>query len=583
MKKFPSKLVLATLLSFLTLQVTQVGYAGSDFLSDLGFNPPDTSYRTAYRTQLDSLLESLFSITPNAPGTPGDSAPVVESVAPNFSGFVTGGGPQNSGVEITSNGSLVALSDNSSLAFGIQSNNANGFGIISKSTAPSGIGLYSFGNQVGIYAKGNDVALQAEGTTGISVKGDSEIGIKAESESGIGSMFEGNIGLQAAGKEFGVLGIGKQAGVIGYFSDADWGSLGYVSGEKMYGLYTESLTQVGGDLSSFGTLDVVNVTSISGNIGVSKDASFDILQTNVWENTVSRNPITWYADGVSVTQDLEGSANLSVNTGRGSGNDFIIKNGGLKIGGSTIDSSGRSFKVISDLDVKNGDLTSSGKITAGNAIGSFYYRQSSEGSLVSVSCDSDDWLVGCSGQVFSGEGDIQTSTPFSSSKMCSVATDASTNARAYAYCFDPTTVSNPSDSLSTLPDRDRDGFPDFQDNCPDDSNADQQDSDRDGIGDVCEEGSSCVSSTEVCDEKDNDCDGFIDEGLDCDPDEPPTDDIGCQDYDEDGYDGGPSSECRTGTDCNDGAREINPGAAEVCDGADNDCNGIRDDYWAEPC
>lgn len=651
MKKFPSKLVLASLLSFLMLQifVTQVGYAGSDFLSGLGFNPPDTSYGTAYRDKLDSLLTGLFSISPNVPGTPGDNAPVVESVAPNFSGLVTGGGPQNSGVEITSDGALVVRSDNAPLAFGVQSNNANGFGIISKSTAPSGIGLYSVGNQVGIYTRGNDVALQAEGTSnGISVKGDSEIGIKAESGSGIGSMFEGNIGLQAEGQEFGVLGIGKEAGVIGYFSDSDWGSLGYVSGGTMYGLYTDSLTKVRGKLDSFGTFDVADVTNVSGSIGVSKDASFSILQTNVWDNTVTDNPITWYADDVSVTRDLEGSANLSVNTSRGSGNDFVIKDGGLEIGGSTIDSGGRSFKVTSDLEVKNGDLFSDGKITAGSEIGSFYYRQSSEGSTVSASCDSNDWLVGCSGQVFSGDGYIENSTP--SDRTCSVTTtNSSTKARAYAYCFDPTTVSNTSDGLSSLPDTDSgggDGFPDFQDNCPDDANSDQRDSDRDGIGDVCEE-ASCVPSTEVCDgvdndcdgqideglfrdyyrdfdqdnygnpdvstsecsqpsgyvsndddcndfdrdvhpgatevcnEIDDDCDGRIDEGLSCDDDPPP---VGrCNDFDGDGYDGGPSLECPTGTDCNDGAREINPGASEVCDGADNDCNGIRDDYWAEPC
>ncbi|MGA7614196.1 MAG: thrombospondin type 3 repeat-containing protein [Thermoanaerobaculia bacterium] len=36
------------------------------------------------------------------------------------------------------------------------------------------------------------------------------------------------------------------------------------------------------------------------------------------------------------------------------------------------------------------------------------------------------------------------------------------------------------------PDRDRDGVPDFSDNCPDTPNPDQKDIDRDGIGTACE-------------------------------------------------------------------------------------------------
>jgi hypothetical protein len=36
------------------------------------------------------------------------------------------------------------------------------------------------------------------------------------------------------------------------------------------------------------------------------------------------------------------------------------------------------------------------------------------------------------------------------------------------------------------PDRDKDGIPDFRDNCPDTANADQSDIDRDGVGTACE-------------------------------------------------------------------------------------------------
>ncbi len=60
------------------------------------------------------------------------------------------------------------------------------------------------------------------------------------------------------------------------------------------------------------------------------------------------------------------------------------------------------------------------------------------------------------------------------------------------------------------------------------------------------------SAAETCDERDNDCDGSVDEGLDADGD---------------GY-----TVCVG--DCDDAAPAVNPGAVEVCgDGLDNDCSG----------
>ncbi|NRB64193.1 MAG: thrombospondin type 3 repeat-containing protein, partial [Saprospiraceae bacterium] len=57
-------------------------------------------------------------------------------------------------------------------------------------------------------------------------------------------------------------------------------------------------------------------------------------------------------------------------------------------------------------------------------------------------------------------------------------------------------------------DDDQDGIPNTCDNCPSISNSNQRDVDDNGIGDVCD--------TEVCDNKDNDGDGLIDEDLICD-------------------------------------------------------------------
>lgn len=66
-------------------------------------------------------------------------------------------------------------------------------------------------------------------------------------------------------------------------------------------------------------------------------------------------------------------------------------------------------------------------------------------------------------------------------------------------------------------------------------------------------------ATEICDGKDNDCDGQIDEGGVCDP--PDSD-----------ADGDPDD-----SDCDDSDPSIHHGAAEVCDGIDNDCDGQVDE------
>ncbi len=71
---------------------------------------------------------------------------------------------------------------------------------------------------------------------------------------------------------------------------------------------------------------------------------------------------------------------------------------------------------------------------------------------------------------------------------------------------------------------------------------------------------------EICDAKDNDCDGAIDEGNVCKI---------CTDNDADGYYA--ENDCGTPVDCDDTDKDVNPGAPEICDdGKDNDCNGKTD-------
>lgn len=91
------------------------------------------------------------------------------------------------------------------------------------------------------------------------------------------------------------------------------------------------------------------------------------------------------------------------------------------------------------------------------------------------------------------------------------------------------------------------------------------------------------NAAEICDLKDNDCDGSKDEGF--------TKRTYYRDADGDGY--GTSSttrwECRAPSgyvdksgDCKDWDAAVNPGAGEVCDNKDNNCNGQTDEGIVKP-
>jgi len=99
----------------------------------------------------------------------------------------------------------------------------------------------------------------------------------------------------------------------------------------------------------------------------------------------------------------------------------------------------------------------------------------------------------------------------------------------------------------------------------------------------CEDGSAAIhpGAAEVCNARDDDCDGATDDAEDL---------PGCKtfylDADADGYGtaatkclcaaAGPYRSEKTG-DCNDANPNVFPGAPEVCDGADNDCDGATDE------
>jgi hypothetical protein len=153
-------------------------------------------------------------------------------------------------------------------------------------------------------------------------------------------------------------------------------------------------------------------------------------------------------------------------------------------------------------------------------------------------------------------------------------------------------------------DDDNDEVPDVIDNCPAISNPLQKDNDNDGAGDVCDQDDDndgtfdpqdCSpfdaevfpGQTELCNDKDDDCDQLQDE----------ENASGCElyykDKDDDGWGMEAQVKCLCGPsgqfvaqqpgDCDDSSWSIKPGTVEVCNGADDDCDGLKDNEGSVGC
>jgi len=176
--------------------------------------------------------------------------------------------------------------------------------------------------------------------------------------------------------------------------------------------------------------------------------------------------------------------------------------------------------------------------------------------------------------------------------------DDSDGFAACAECDDSDADVNPdADETCNGIDDDCDGLPDADDPDLVGGSTFYGDSDGDGYGgqqyeavaceappgfvdnsDDCDdlEPLSYPSAAEVCDDKDNDCDGAVDEGVGF---------TWYADADGDGYGEAASSTTAcdmppgysaNGDDCDDSAPSAHPGGVEVCNGSDDDCDGVVD-------
>ena len=93
-----------------------------------------------------------------------------------------------------------------------------------------------------------------------------------------------------------------------------------------------------------------------------------------------------------------------------------------------------------------------------------------------------------------------------------------------------------------------------------------------GVGE--DGGGECVPMSEVCNGRDDDCNGMVDEGFTGTPEACNGTDDDCDGFIDEGF---PEETCNGEDDDCDGVTDESITATEVCNGVDDDCNGMIDD------
>ncbi|MEC8191990.1 MAG: putative metal-binding motif-containing protein [Myxococcota bacterium] len=274
----------------------------------------------------------------------------------------------------------------------------------------------------------------------------------------------------------------------------------------------------------------------------------------------SPNPVdgfTWYRDADGDSWGTDADAVVSCD----------VLDGYSRVGGDCLDSDERAnpgaVEVCDEIDNDCNGTTDIGAVD-----GSTYYRDSDGDGYG----DADTITVGCAmpvGYVANAADCADTSAAISPDgvEVCNGADDDCDGA-----------VDETFDTAVWFRDADGDGRGDPRDarvSCYPPSGYVVASND-------CDDGDASVHGdmAELCDEKDNDCDGITDEDL--------SDLLFYRDLDGDGYGtpldvvvacapvGGYVSE---GTDCDDADDDIRPGRAEECNGIDDNCDDAVDEGW----
>lgn len=404
----PSKFVL--LISFiLALSVQTVTFALDGSILDsisalLGSASSDQSFPASSAPSQSGVKPSFQRVVVGVDG--GDSQVFLgdDEVSGIVSQRTVGLGIETSGLLGTVTGSL----GNS----GLFVENTNGIGVLGLSSSGTGIvvtdaddiGIYSSGSSLGFYSKNTDI--------GITVSGNTYGGVLGTSTDGTGIISLGNqYGVKSSDGSFvGADGIGIYSANNAFIGDE-------------YTIFSLDDATLSGELrAALAKADLAEISILDADSGIASSSSLTLTGSL----QVAGNDIS-VAEGVTIDGGLSPS--------------YI---GGilsfLNPSTSSVQIGPESTSVVGIDDDAHiqGNLYAERNITAQSMGNITIHDNPATGSYASVSCASQETLMGCGASIDGGTTDITEVYP--SSNYCNAqrsSGDASYPLRVYAYCFEP--------------------------------------------------------------------------------------------------------------------------------------------------